>query len=205
MDEEIDQIKEALRQFVQSIVQRGQPMSPEIRRMLTEAIGHAERRITTLRAGQPIPSGAENLFVLAGGNPNAFQSYLGNVPNAGLNRVAQNQGQVESIQSRLGQQVTLPVGQVEGGVPHADLQSSNIYGFQYNPREGNLRVRFQGGGMYDYEGVSPQVFKAFQAGAIPARTNGQNQYGRWWVGKTPSLGASFFNLIRDRYPYQRVA
>ena len=205
MNEEIDRIKNAIRMLMQQIVERGQPISPAVRQSLIAAIRHAEQRISQLRNEQPIPAGAENLYALAGGQPQAFASYLGDVPNPTLNQVAQQPGQVANIQSRLGNKITLPAGQVAGGVPHADLQSSNIYGFQYDPRDGHLRVRFQGGGMYDYEGVPPQAFKAFQAGAVAARTNGQNQYGRWWRGKTPSLGASFFNLIRDRYPYQKVA
>ena len=205
MNDRINQIKEALRQIVQQIVQSGQPISPEVRQLLNQAIGHAESRISQLRAEQPIPAGADQLWVLAGGNPAAFQSYMGNVPNAALNLESQDPGRVSNIENRLGDKITLPAGESQAGVPKAQLNSSNVYGFAYDPTSATLRVRFQGGGMYEYDKVPPRIFKAFQAGAIPARTNGQNQYGRWWVGKNPSLGASFFNLIRDRYQYQKVA
>jgi hypothetical protein len=59
--------------------------------------------------------------------------------------------------------------------------------------------------VYGYEGVPPQIFRVFQAGAIPAKTDGQNEYGSWWVGKRPSLGASFYELIKKGgYPYQKL-
>jgi hypothetical protein len=93
----------------------------------------------------------------------------------------------------------------QDSIPKADLNSSNIYGFSYDPKSKSLYVRFQGGNVYGYEGVPPQIFRVFQAGAIPAKTDGQNEYGSWWVGKRPSLGASFYELIKKGgYPYQKL-
>jgi len=92
------------------------------------------------------------------------------------------------------------------GVEPAPMNSSNIWGFSYDPEGQVLRVRFQGDGIYQYQGVPPYIFRIFQAGAVPARTTGRNSYGRWWVGKVPSLGAAFYELIRNGgYGYQRVA
>ena len=122
-----------------------------------------------------------------------------------LNSIATNPARVQSLINQLSQKVTLPAGEVSEGVPHADLNSSNIFGFQYDPRSKLLRVKFQGDGIYEYGGVPPQIFKAFQAGAVPAKTSGSNQYGSWWQGKQPSLGAAFYELIRDQFPYQKVS
>ncbi len=152
-----------------------------------------------------IPKGAENLWILAGGNPNAFQSYLKTFPNPSFQSLYQNKPQLNNAVATLSNKVTLPGGEVQAGVPKADLNSSNIYGYQYDNRTGTLRVRFNGGGVYEYDNVPPFIYKMFERGAIPAKTSGSNQWGQWWVGKQPSLGASFWELIRDNFPYQRVA
>ena len=210
MEEQVEQIKNALRQVMQVIAQRGQPISQEVRDLLTQVIRHAGERISQLRQGQapqeqPTPPGADLLWILSGGNADAFTRYLSTVPDPLLNSIAKNPARIQSLVNQLSQKVTLPAGEVKEGIPHADLNSSNIYGFQYDPRSKLLRVKFQGDGIYEYGGVPPQIFKAFQSGAIPAKTNGQNQYGSWWKGKNPSLGASFYELIRDRFPYQKVS
>lgn len=205
MEEEIRRIKQVLAQIAQMVVARGGRLSPELTRQINEAVQNAQARISQLRSQQPIPQGAENLYVLAGGQPEAFQSYMRTISDPRLRVAAEDEGRIANIQSRLGQRITMPVGEQAGGIPRAPLSSSNVYGFAYDPKNQTLHVRFHGGGIYEYEGVPPPVFKAFQAGAIPARTSGSNQYGMWWIGKRPSLGASFFNLIRDRYPYLKVA
>lgn len=89
--------------------------------------------------------------------------------------------------------------------------SSNVHSFGYDPENKQLLVKFQGdypqenGPIYAYEGVPPEIFALFQKGAVPARTDGQNKWGRWYKGKTPSLGASLYTLIRTQgYPYQRL-
>jgi len=84
--------------------------------------------------------------------------------------------------------------------------SSNIYGFRYDPSTRRMLVRFNSGSIYKYENVPPGVFRIFQQGAVPAKTNGENKYGKWWVGKQPSAGAAFFEMIKKGgYPYQRMS
>lgn len=169
---------------------------------LSEAIGILRSRESPR---METPRGAEILWLLAGENPRAFQAYLRSFPNQQFNAFSRNpqavQGAIQNFQSR----ITPEQGQVENGVPKSDLQSSNIYGFQYDPSSSMLRVRFNNGGVYEYDNVPPNVFRMFQRGAIPAKTDGQNQWGAWWKGKQPSLGASFHELIRDNFPYERVA
>jgi hypothetical protein len=89
--------------------------------------------------------------------------------------------------------------------------SSNVHSFGYDDKTGRLLVKFQGdypdqnGPVYGYEGVPKNIFELFRKGSIPARTNGKNDWGSWWKGKVPSLGASLYTLIKGGgYPYQRL-
>ena len=89
--------------------------------------------------------------------------------------------------------------------------SSNVHSFGYDDKTGKLLVKFQGdypdqnGPVYGYEGVPKQIFNLFQKGAIPAKTTGKNAWGSWFRGKTPSLGASLYALIKTQnYPYTRL-
>jgi hypothetical protein len=92
------------------------------------------------------------------------------------------------------------------------MASSNVEGFAYDPKTNRMMVRFLGkhpnrnGPIYAYENVPPVIFELFRKGAVPARTDGQNKWGKWWKGKTPSMGASLFTLIKNGgYSYQRLA
>jgi hypothetical protein len=92
------------------------------------------------------------------------------------------------------------------------MASSNVNSFGYDPENQRLLVKFNGrdqrdnGPVYGYDGVPKVIFDLFQSGAIPARTNGRNRWGRWWQGKVPSLGASLYTLIgQGQYPYQRLS
>lgn len=97
--------------------------------------------------------------------------------------------------------------QIEPGMP-----SSNVEGFAFDPKTNRLLVRFLGkypnrnGPIYAYDGVPPVIFDLFRKGAIPARTNGKNRWGKWWKGKVPSLGAALYSLIKSQgYNYQRLS
>lgn len=92
------------------------------------------------------------------------------------------------------------------------MPSSNVESFGYDNKTGRLMVRFLGkhpdrnGSVYSYEGVPKVIFDLFRQGAIPARTNGKNKWGRWWKGKVPSIGASLFTLIKNGgYAYNRLS
>jgi hypothetical protein len=91
------------------------------------------------------------------------------------------------------------------------MPSSNVEGFAYDDNSNRLYVRFLGkhpnrfGPVYQYENVPPNIFEIFRKGAIPAKTDGKNKWGRWWRGKFPSIGASMYHMIRaGGYPYQQV-
>ncbi len=153
-----------------------------------------------------IPTSAGLLWHIAGGNPQVFRDYMSQVPDPALNALASNPTQLSYIIQRLGENQPQVRDREIDGIPQAPIQSSNVWGFSYDQPNRKLFVKFQGDGIYEYEGVPPQIFKMFQQGAIPAKTQGKNQYGQWWQGKQPSLGASLHELIKTKgYPYQKVA
>jgi hypothetical protein len=153
----------------------------------------------------PPPQGTDLLWILAGGKPDAFVEYLRTFPGANFQQLLANPAQLQRVVAELSQKFPEGINLEADGIPHAPLMSSNIYGFQYDSQRGELLVRFNNGGVYAYEGVPPGVFNIFQKGAVPAKTDGKNQFGEWWQGKIPSLGAAFYELIRNGgYPYQRL-
>ncbi len=215
-EERIQEIKDNLRQIMEQITSIGESPPPEIQQLLMQVIEKAQGQIQQLRQEDqqvqtqaieaPIPESAKLLWILAGGQPEAFAQYIGTYPDASLNAIHRNPAELQRIIAELSQQMPQGVGQEKDGIPKADLNSSNIYGFKYDPRTGKLLVRFQEGNVYAYEGVPQQIYKIFASGAIPAKTKGKNRFGQWWRGKTPSAGASFHALIKQGgYPYQKLS
>ena len=116
----------------------------------------------------------------------------------------------ERIQT-LRQQENQPTPNPDAGIDRA-MPSSNIYGFNYDYDNGKLLVKFQGnkgegeGSVYGYEGVPPYMFNLFKRGAAIAKTTGQNKWGSWWRGKSPSIGSAFHSFIKGGgYPYQKLS
>lgn len=167
-EQRIEELKNALRDIVAMVTQRGQPLTPDLKLMLAQVMEHVASRIQQLRTETP-----EEL-------PEELPT------------------QVERSTANLTMQ--------------RDMPSSNIHSFAYDDDSGKLYVRFQdkwpnqNGPVYEYGGIPKAVYELFRAGAIPAKTNGQNKWGRWWTGKKPSLGASMAALIKNGgYPYQRLS
>lgn len=162
-------------------------------------------------SSQPAPKGADLLWILSGQRPEVFQKYLATAPDPQLNELSQQPERLQNVISNLLQTVTPSVGEPSQDVAPAPLQSSNIYGFQYDPRTKRLLVKFQGnkglgqGPVYQYEGVPGYIANLFRMGAVSAKTAGRNKWGAWWKFKNPSLGATHYALIRDIFPYQRIA
>jgi hypothetical protein len=205
----------ALNDLVAIAQQFEDQLSPENKRQFAELLSLVtstmEQQEAMLPQGeQPlpapqIPEEARLLWILSGGEPTVFADYLNQFPNDVLNQIGQNPTQINLLVTQL--QRELPQGEPgsKDGIPQAPLQSSNVYGFQYDPRNAKLRVRFQEGGVYEYDNVPPVIFQLFASGAVPAKTRGQNKYGKWWKGKRPSIGSSFFSLVRKGgYPYKRL-
>lgn len=213
----IQEIKDNLRRIMEQITSIGEEPPPEIQQMLMQVIQRAHNQIFELRqegnqqppeapTQTPIPESARLIWILSGGQPEAFAQYLGTFPDASLNALQRNPAQLQAMLAQLQQQMPQGNQGSADGIPQADLNSSNIYGFRYDPKTGKLLVRFQGGSVYGYQGVPQEIFRIFQHGAIPAKTKGKNRYGEWWQGKVPSLGAAFHALIKQGdYPYQKLS
>ena len=221
--EALEQLLDQLLSGIQDVLQSGEVLSDEFQGMLAEELTATTTRIDELRAasnvpeppegpppeipqGQPPSPGAQLMWILAGQQPDAFVNYLRSYPDPELNALVSNPAELQRVLAQLQQSNPTPEQQpVADGVEKAPLNSSNIYGFKYDPKSGRLRVRFQSGSVYSYDGVPPGVFKVFQQGAVPAQTTGRNRFGRWWTGKIPSLGAAFYQMIRNGgYQYQRL-
>jgi hypothetical protein len=162
-EQQIEDLKNALREIMQMVVQRGQPLTSDLKMVLSDIMNHVAERIQELRQ-QGAPTD---------GMPPAGQQppELGN-----------------------------------------SMPSSNISKFGYDEKTGQLMVQFLGkypnanGPVYSYGGVPKQIFDLFRQGAVPARTDGKNRWGKWWKGKNPSMGASMYTLIKNAgYSYQRVS
>lgn len=217
--EELEDILDAILAGVQELLATGESIPPEFQQQIADEINMLTQEIDTLYANQsenerqggaippinePVPPGAQLLWILAGGNVDAFVHYLGSIPDPELNGLLRQPDQLDGIIHQL--HANFPKGEPgqADGIEHAQLNSSNIWGAR-QLQNGKTQVRFQGGAVYEYDGVPPQIFKAFMMGAIPAKTKGHNKYGAWWKGKQPSLGASFYQLIRQgAFPYRRL-
>ena len=125
------------------------------------------------------------------------------------------QGMIAEELDRTTERISELQDQLQIGTQEPDLEqsmpSSNIGAFGYDEDNGRLLVQFLGkypnrkGPIYAYGGVPKVIFDLFRRGAIPARTEGKNRWGRWWKGKVPSAGASMYTLIKEAgYPYERI-
>ena len=155
-------------------------------------------------ASAPSPD-AQLLWILSGQQPQAFISYLRSFPTQNTQQLLNNPILLSSTIDHLNH--LMPPGQlpVIDGIQHADLNSSNVWGASYDPISGRMRVRFQGGSEYEYDGIPRNIFNAFIKGNANARTTGRNRYGRWWVDKNPSLGAALNQYIKaGGFPYRRL-
>lgn len=208
-------LKDAVRQVMQLIISRGRPLTDELKGLLSQAIQHVRDKIIQIDQTQQlseqatvpleIPQNAKLLWILSGGNPEVFHRYLSQFPGRGLLPIALDPNQFNRVTAQLQQQMPQGQAREEDGIPKAPLQSSNIYGFVYDPESAQLFVRFNEGAIYKYGGVPPIIAQLFGVGAGTAKTTGRNKWGKFWPGKSPSMGAALNELIkRGGYPYSRV-
>lgn len=183
-EQQIDQIKEALREMMQLLVQRGEPLSNEMKMRIAQVMDHAATRIQELRNNQQ--------------------------ENPDLEDAEQEQ---EEVANEINPP-SPPIPPTGGPIPPlepAPHESSNINAFKYDPKTGRLFVKFQGkypqqnGPVYSYDGVPPNIYDVFRRGAVAPKTSGSNAWHTWKKGVSPSHGASMYALIKQgNYPYQRV-
>jgi len=186
----------------------GQQMPPDVVAALTRLVQKANERLSQQQQGtQQQDEGVKLLWFLSRGNPEAFVQYLRTIPDPSLKGIGQSPQQLIQTITQLQQQYPKPdQPSMLGELDNAPLQSSQIAGFKYDPKNAKLLVKFQGDGVYAYSGVPQYLFNMFQAGAHSCTTKGRNQYGNWWIGKRPSLGSAFYNFIKQMaFPYQKLA
>ncbi len=212
--QELKSLLKELMQAIQEVASSGEELSDEFQGLLAETLNNLVTRIDAAEQSTNVPTNqpsstpsndAQLLWILAGQQPQAFISYLRSFPTPATQMLLNNPDQLNATIEQLNQM--MPVGQapVIDGIPHADLNSSNIWGAAYDPRTGKMKVRFQGGSEYEYDGVPENIFKAFIKGNASAKTEGKNKYGQWWVGKNPSLGAAMNQYIKaGKFNYRKI-
>ncbi len=211
-EEQINQIKDQIRNLMREISSMGEEPPEFIQDLLLQVIEKSKKKIQALRQQTVLPQQAPSdetklLWILSGNNPESFVSYLQTYPGDSFQSLLRNPDRLQHVVAQL--QKTNPIESIpqqqQDGIEKSGLQSSNIYGANYDPKSGKLRVRFQEGNVYEYDNVPPYVFNAFRNGASAAKTSGSNRFGKWWVGKSPSLGAAFWNYIRQAgYAYRKL-
>lgn len=94
----------------------------------------------------------------------------------------------------------------------APYESAVVNAFKYNPKTGDLFVKFQdkfpgtNGAEYVYKGVEPFIFDIFRRGAVAPKSTGSNAWHAWKQGVAPSLGASLNALLKNGgYQFQKLS
>ncbi len=215
--EELEEILQDLVEAIQNMVESGEEIPDELQGIVAQQLNDLVDQIDEARQQRqppgvppqpleaPVSNDAQLLWVLSGQQPQAFISYLRTFPTPATQALLNNPQQLNSTIEHLSR--TMPQGEppVVDGIPHSDLESSNIWGANYDQRSGRMRVRFQGGSEYEYDGIPPAIFNAFIHGNANAKTDGQNKYGRWWKNKNPSMGAAMNQYIKQGgYNYRRL-
>ena len=229
-EQQINTLKQALQEFMNLI---GNDESEESQDMIAQVMEHIAGRIQQLRQeeqqpeqppqqepfqgnpqqapqnqglGEPPSPDAQLLWILAGQQEDAFLEYLQQYHTPETLALLQNPAELERVIQFLHQMMPSGRQPVIDGIQHSDLNSSNIWGTQYNPSNQKMRVRFQGGAEYEYDNIPTNIYRAFSQGQASAKTDGQNDYGKWWKGKNPSMGAAMNQYIKQGgFPYRRVA
>ncbi len=86
-------------------------------------------------------------------------------------------------------------GNTRTGNNPSSLKSSNVWKYKYDDKKLELVVKFQDGETYTYFNVSPQLYELFSNGNGICITEGKNEYGEWFIGKSPSMGAAVHELL----------
>jgi len=214
----LERLLDELLRGIQDVLQSGEVLSDEFQGMLAEEIGELTRQIDEAYAQEqpptgggtiiepPVSNGARLLWVLSGGDQNAFVNYLRTFPGEDFASILNNPTLLDQTISQLQRQI--PQGQPSvgsDGIPNTQLQSSNVEGMKYNPRTQKLLMKFHGGSVYQYDQVPQNIFKLIEHGNAFAQTKGKNRYGQWWPMKNPSLGAAVNQYLKQGgYNYSRL-
>lgn len=75
--------------------------------------------------------------------------------------------------------------------------SSNVDRMKYFEDTNELVVKFNDGSYYTYFEIDEATFKNILTGNAVCRTEGENEFGEWFIGKTPSVGAAIWKYLID--------
>jgi hypothetical protein len=75
--------------------------------------------------------------------------------------------------------------------------SSNVDKMKYNDETKELVIKFNDGSYYTYFDIDFGQFMSIVDGQGVCITEGENEYGSWFVGKTPSVGAAVWEWLID--------
>lgn len=85
-----------------------------------------------------------------------------------------------------------------------NIQSSNVRKIMYNDESKEMFIQFQDKSIYTYYNVSMNLFLDVSGGKATCITSGENKYGAWYVGKTPSVGAAVHKrLVKAGVQYKK--
>ena len=213
--DELEDMMHALLLGVQDVLMSGENLDDEVQLALAATLSNMSTRLDELRLEEsqrgPEPEGPapseeiQLLWVLAGQQQQAFISYLREYPSPSTRDLLENPTKLAQVLEYLSYHNPPSPKVPIDGIPHADLNSSNVWGSRYNPKNSQMVVRFQNGAEYKYFNISPNIYAIFSKGNASAKTKGKNQWGEWWPGKNPSLGAALHQFIKQAgYPYQKI-
>ena len=74
--------------------------------------------------------------------------------------------------------------------------SSNVARLAFDMSDEILYIEFQDGAVYQYL-VDRETFNSVLNGEATCVTSGENEYGRWWEGKSPSVGAAVYRHLKQ--------
>lgn len=223
MNEELEQLEQLLNELlagIQDVLQSGETLSDEFQGILAQELEATTSRIDQLRQaiserpleqpqakllGTPPSPEAQLLWILSGQQEQAFISYLRQFPSEETQALLRNPTELSRVIEYLSKMIPQGEQPLIDGIQHADLQSSNVWGTSYNPKTKQMKVRFQGGSEYEYDGIPQNIYRAVSKGNAYAKTKGKNRFGEWWPMKNPSLGAALNQYIKQGgFNYRRL-
>ena len=78
------------------------------------------------------------------------------------------------------------------------VQSSNVDKMMWNSETLELVIRFNDGSTYTYVGVDEKTFNDVSEGNAKPITSGENEYGSWSEGVSPSVGAAVHQYLIEK-------
>jgi hypothetical protein len=74
----------------------------------------------------------------------------------------------------------------------------------YNDVTREMVIKFNDGAYYTYFDVDFTLFQDVLDGNASCITEGENKFGSWYIGKSPSVGAAVYDLlVENGVRYQR--